>query len=390
MSTPEHVDAVVVGSGFGGSVTAYRFQDRGKRTVVLERGKAWAPGTFPRQPREVARNFWDPSQGLFGFFDIWSFDGIESLVSSCLGGGSIIYANVLLRKDAEWFVHEDGEDWPVTREDLDPHYDNVEQMMKPQRYPFGVDPYTHTAKTQAMQEAGQKLGVEWLLPNLAVTFGNPDATPVPGDRIEDGANLYGVDRYTCRLLGECNIGCNLGSKNTLDLNYLSRFEEKGGDIRTLCEVRSFAPRTGGGFEVRYVRHSAENEGRETDTRALPLETITCDRLVISAGSFGSTFLLLRNRDAFPNLSPAIGTHWCGNGDLLGFLAARKHGTRRFDPAIGAVITSALRYEGENGRGYYIEDGGYPTFVSWLLEMTDAAGTARQTAWKLYRSRAIDP
>ena len=81
MSVPERVDAVVVGSGFGGSVTAYRLQDGGKRTVVLERGKAWAPGTFPRQPREIARNFWDPSEGLFGFFDIWSFDGIESLVS---------------------------------------------------------------------------------------------------------------------------------------------------------------------------------------------------------------------------------------------------------------------------------------------------------------------
>jgi len=384
MSTPEHADAVVVGSGFGGSVTAYRLQDAGKRTVVLERGKAWAPGTFPRQPREVARNFWDPSKGLHGFFDIWSFDGIESLVSSCLGGGSIIYANVLLRKDADWFVHEDGEDWPITREDLDPHYDNVERMMKPQRYPFDVDPYAATAKTQAMQETGEQLGVEWLLPNLAVTFGNPDAPPVPGDPIEDGANLYGVERYTCRLLGECNIGCNLGAKNTLDLNYLSRFEEQGGDIRTLCEVRSFAPRAGGGFEVRYVRHSTESDGREIDTRALPLETITCDRLVISAGSFGSTFLLLRNRDALPHLSPAIGSHWCGNGDLLGFLASRAHGTRRFDPAVGAVITSALRYEGENGRGYYIEDGGYPTFVSWLLEMTDAAGATRRAVRFLWR------
>src|SRR5204863_7678827 len=125
---------------------------------------------------------------------------------------------------------------------------------------------------------------------LEVTFANSDTGPVPGDRIEDGTNLYGVERFTCRLLGECNIGCNLGAKNTLDLNYLSRFEERGGDIRTLCEVRSFAPRAGGGFEVSYVRHSTDRG--PTDTSALPLETITCDRLVISAGSFGSTFLLL--------------------------------------------------------------------------------------------------
>jgi cholesterol oxidase len=375
VSTPEHVDAVVVGSGFGGSVTAYRFQDGGKHTVVLERGKAWAPGTFPRQPSEVGRNFWDPSEGLFGFFDIWSFKGIESLVSSCLGGGSVIYANVLLRKDPEWFVHEDGEDWPVTRADLDPHYDNVEAMMKPQQYPFAAEPYASTAKTQAMQEAGQKLGVEWMLPPLAVAFANPGAQPVPGQRIVDDANLHGVDRYTCRLVGECNIGCNLGAKETLDLNYLSRFEEKGGDIRTLCEVRRFAPRAGGGFEVSYVRHSTDRG--PTDTSALPLETITCDRLVISAGSFGSTFLLLRNCDNFPEISDALGTQWCGNGDLLGFLAPRKHGTHRFEPAVGAVITSALRYDPPNGRGYYIEDGGYPSFVSWLMEVTDAPGTLRR-------------
>jgi len=384
VSAPERVDAVVVGSGFGGSVSAYRLQDGGKRTVVLERGKAWAPGTFPRQPREIARNFWDPSKGVFGFFDIWSFRGIESLVSSCLGGGSIIYANVLLRKDAEWFAHDDGEDWPVTREELDPHYDAVEQMIAPQRYPFDFEPYASTAKTQAMQEAGRQLGVPWQLPQLAVTFGNPGAAPVPGDRIDDDANLHGVHRYTCRLVGECNIGCNFGAKNTLDLNYLSRFKEKGGDIRTLCEVRSFAPRPEGGFDVRYVHHSIDDEGREHDTEALPLETIACDRLVLSAGSFGSTYLLLRNRDSFPGLSGRIGTHWCGNGDLLGFLVAQKQGTHRFDPAVGAVITSALRYDGEDGRGYYIEDGGYPTFVSWLLEMTDAHGAARRAARFLWR------
>ena len=254
--------------------------------------------------------------------------------------------------------------------------------MQPQRYPFAVEPYASTAKTQAMQEAGQKLGVEWMLPPLAVAFANPGAPPVPGQRIVDDANLHGVERYTCRLVGECNIGCNFGAKETLDLNYLSRFKEKGGDIRTLCEVRSFAPRAGGGFEVKYVRHSADAGPRDTST--LPLETITCDRLVISAGSFGSTFLLLRNRDNFPALSDRLGTQWCGNGDLLGFLAPRKQGTRRFEPAVGAVITSALRYDPAKGRGYYIEDGGYPSFVSWLLEVTDAPGTLRRALRFLWR------
>ena len=135
-----------------------------------------------------------------------------------------------------------------------------------------------------------------------------------------------------------------------------------------------------------MRHSTERGAMDTST--LPLETITCDRLVISAGSFGSTFLLLRNRDSFPAISDRLGTQWCGNGDLLGFLAPRKHGTRRFDPAVGAVITSALRYDPAQGRGYYIEDGGYPSFVSWLLEMTDAPGSIRR-AFRFLKRRIHD-
>ena len=80
MSAVEHFDAVVVGSGFGGSVTAHRLREGGKTVCLLERGKSWAPGEFPRSPRELAANFWDPSEGLFGFFDIWTFRSEERRV----------------------------------------------------------------------------------------------------------------------------------------------------------------------------------------------------------------------------------------------------------------------------------------------------------------------
>src|SRR6266567_1623030 len=124
----EEFDTIVIGSGFGGSVMAYRLQSAGLSVCVLERGKPYPPGSFPRSPNGMLRNFWDPSEGLFGLFDIWSFRGLEVLVSSGLGGGSLIYANVLLRKDERWFVREHPatpgyEYWPVTRQDLDPHYD---------------------------------------------------------------------------------------------------------------------------------------------------------------------------------------------------------------------------------------------------------------------------
>jgi len=388
----EHFDAVVIGSGFGGSVAGYRLASAGRSVVVLERGKAFPPGSFPRNPADLSRNFWDPSAGLHGMFNIWSFRGLEAVVSAGLGGGSLIYANVLLRKDEHWFVHHDPfdggfETWPISRSDLDPHYDNVEKMMNAQRYPFGSDGYD-TAKTEAMREAAKALGLDWQLPPLAVSFHNKDRPPVPGEPLaeRDFPNLHGLPRQTCRLCGECDIGCNYGSKNTLDHNYLSAARHKGAEIRTRSEVRVMRPRDGGGYEVEYVEHQQDREGHETDTAQLQRRTVTCDRLVLAAGTMGSTYLLLRNRSAFPDISRALGSRFCGNGDLLGFMVETKtkkgghEDTRRLNGAEGPVITSAIRVPDASdadgsGRGFYIEDAGFPEFAGWLVESTQAGNRA---------------
>jgi cholesterol oxidase len=168
-----HFDAIVVGSGFGGSVMAYRLAEGDLRVCLLERGKAYPPGSFPRSPYRMRENFWDPSEGLYGLYDFWSFHRIQALMASGLGGGSLIYANVLLRKDEEWFVKEDlqrggYEYWPLTRVDLEPHYDRVEGMLRPQKYPFDRAPYSDTSKTKAFGEAERKVGLEPFLPDLAV------------------------------------------------------------------------------------------------------------------------------------------------------------------------------------------------------------------------------
>jgi cholesterol oxidase len=384
----EHFDVVVVGSGFGGSVTAYRLAEGGMRVCLLERGKAYPPGSFPRTPYDMARNFWDPSEGRHGMFDLWTFNGLEALVSSGLGGGSLIYANVLLRKDPEWFVNEEGEDWPVTREELDPHYDRVERILAPTGYPFDAPPYAETPKTRAMREAADTLGLDWALPPLAVTFANGTTPPRPGDLIVEDENLHKLPRFTCRLCGECDIGCNYGSKNSLDFNYLTLFARLGGEIRIRSEVRSFA-KTDGGFEVRYVTHAPEREGHETDTGSLPTTTLTTDRLVLSAGALGTPYLLLKNADNLPGLPlRTLGTRFCGNGDLLAFLTKGVRtvdGRRRaFDPSIGPVITSRIRYEGERGRGFYIEEGGYPHFASWLVEVTEVRSRPVRAVKFLFR------
>jgi cholesterol oxidase len=392
----EHVDAVVVGSGFGGSVTAYRLAKEGIGVCLLERGKPYPPGSFARTPHAMRTNFWDPSAGLQGLFDIWSFDGIDAVISAGLGGGSLIYANVFIRKDEHWFDRTlpDGtrELWPVDRAQLDPHYDRVEQIVKPTPYPFGRAPYDATPKTRAYQEAAAKAGIHWELPDLAITFGNDPANPVPGEQIrEQIPNLHGLPRTSCQLVGECNVGCNVGAKNTLDFNYLTLAAHHGADLRTRCEVRSFAPRPEGGWLVRYVEHvDPPRPGTKVDTSRLPLREIACERLILSAGTLGTTYLLLRNAVALGGLPAPLGTRFSGNGDLLGFVAnARRRIGGEEEPwileaPIGPAITSTIRVPdasdpGGTGPGFYIQEGGYPAFASWMQEALGIPGELRRLA-----------
>jgi cholesterol oxidase len=375
------VDAVVVGSGFGGSVVACRLAEAQRSVCLLERGRRYPPGSFPRRPDEMARNFWDPSEGMHGLFDIWSFRHVESVVASGLGGGSLIYANVAIRKDERWFVRDQGpgggyESWPVTRDQLEPHYDRVEKIFGATCNPY---PYAETTpKTQAMRRAAGRLGIDWFRPPLAVTFAGPGQRP--GNPIPDSAgNLHGAPRSTCSLCGECDIGCNYGSKNTLDYTYLSMAARAGADLRDRCEVREIAP-VDGGFEVRYIRHEPENEGVRMDAARRPCHRLHCRVLVLAAGALGTTYLLLRNRRELPALSPALGTRFCGNGDLLGFTLDSPD---RLEPSLGPVITSTMRVpdeaDGGEGRGFYLQDGGYPGFVDWLLETATLAGPLSRLA-----------
>jgi cholesterol oxidase len=270
-------------------------------------------------------------------------------------------------------------------------------MLNAQRYPFDYPPFDETPKTAAFKEAADRVGREFMLPPLAVTFANDGEAPVPGEPIrEEHPNLHGRTRYTCRLVGECDIGCNYGSKNTLDYNYLSAAKRLGADLRTRCEVRSFAPREGGGYVVRFVEHDAADEGRKIDTHSSavrPVREVTCDRLVLSAGTLGSTYLLLRNRDAFPGLSRQLGTRFGGNGDLLTFAlkARRPDGSPRIlDPGYGPVITSAIRMpdalDGGEGRGFYVEDAGYPEFLSWVVHATQGPGALWR--WRRVAARIL--
>jgi len=409
---------------------AYRLAEAGLRVCLLERGKAYPPNSFARKPYDLGRNFWDPSSGLYGLFDIWSFKRSGALVSSGLGGGSLIYANIHLRKDPKWFK-EDRPDggydlWPITYEQLEPHYERVEKMMNVQKYPLNHSPYNETPKTLAMQEAGRNMRLgdqsthSWLPLNLAVSFrakkvGNPDEDdpanpPITGAQIHEALPNYHsvtmkreLPRSTCRLCGECDIGCNYGSKNTLDYTYITAAIHQRphpATVETLCEVKDIAPLDGKGYTVEYVRHNPGTIDPLTGKCPPPPRTsVSCKRLIISAGTFGSPYLLMRNLTSFPQLNrQMLGSRFSVNGDLLSFIVnskERKNGKmapRRLDPSFGPVITGAIRVgdtldgNGPQGRGFYIEDAGTPYLFSWIAELRGLPGTIMR-GLKFFKLRA---
>jgi cholesterol oxidase len=364
-SKEERFDAVVVGSGFGGSVMAYRLAEAELSVCLLERGKKWPPGSFPRTPFQFSQALWDPSEGRHGLFDVWSFKGLGALVSSGLGGGSLIYANVILPKDKEWFaeVERDGvRHWPVTHEELEPHYEAVLPFLNPVAYP---EHYRDTMKTRAFYRAAASQGLDPFYPPLAVTFGHSkDETGTPFD--DPGQNLHGAQRYTCRLVGECDAGCNFGSKNTLDFTYLSAAERLGLQIRCRHEVKAFEP-CPDGFRITVADHSDVEEGKGA---APPTwRVLFAKRLILAAGALGTPYLLLLNRSAFPDISRHLGTRFSGNGDFLAFAARSRI---PLESARGPVITTTVRVadvlDGGEGPGHYVQDGGYPVFLAWVAEM----------------------
>src|SRR3954464_9595158 len=335
--TPESFDAVVVGSGFGGSVTACRLAEAGQTVLLLERGKPYPPGSFPRTPRQVRDGaFWRPAEGLHGLWETWSFPGLGAIVSSGLGGGSLIYANVALRKDPATFADDERERWPVSYEDLEPWYEAVEARQGSAPYPSDREPYASTPKTNALLDAAERTGLHAFRPPISVSFAPPGEDP--GAPLARDPNVHHARRYACRLCGECIVGCQFGSKNTLDYTYLSAAQQAGATIRTCCEATVIARRDGGGWTLRYRQPLPAKAGHRADLldpTDAPEREVHAPVVVLAAGTLGSTLFLLANRPGLPRLSPRLGTGFSSNGDLLFFV---RGADRYLDPSTGPTHT----------------------------------------------------
>lgn len=364
-------DVIVVGSGFGGSVMTCRLAEKGYKVCLLERGKRYGMHEFPRRMDEVRNNtFWDPEDGKFGYMQFHSYykSDVFSVAASGLGGGSLIYANVLMRMPPDFFSG-----WPggIDREELDKYYDRALEMLEASPYPFNSENsyYFDTPKTAAMKWASEAMSDapdslephKFHLPELAIRFKGD----FPGHQSE---NAQGVLQSSCNKCGECDLGCNTLAKNTLDLNYLARAcnqqllgaQGKAAVIRTEALVQEIIPLDGGGYEVRYNHPK----------RLTEIQSATARKVVLSAGCIGSTSLLLKMQKygKLNNLSPMLGKKWCGNGDLEGMVFKTKD---HLLPTKGPVITSAIEYrfkDYEDGfpHGLYIQDAGIPAFVAWYV------------------------
>ncbi|GMV40150.1 MAG: cholesterol oxidase [Myxococcales bacterium] len=312
-------DFVVVGSGFGGSVSALRLAEKGWRVLVLEKGRRFAPGDFPETNWDLRRWMWGPRLGMQGIFQMSFLRHVTVLHGVGVGGGSLVYANTLpVPKDPFFRAPSWGHlaDW---KRELAPCYATARRML-------GATPNPRwTRGDQVLSEIAKEMGrSEHHHPtDVAVYFGEPGRSVT--DPYFGGE---GPSRTGCTHCGACMTGCRVGAKNTLDRNYLWLAERRGVTVVPETEVTALRPgKDGYRLEVR----PSLRPGRA--------RTITADRVVLAGGVMGTVPLLLAMKeDGLPALSDRVGDFVRTNSEaLFGVVSANPED----DFTEGVAITSIL-------------------------------------------------
>lgn len=284
-------DVLIVGSGFGGSVTALRLVEKGYKVGILEAGRRFADADFAKTSWDLRRFLWAPKLGCFGIQRVHLLRDCLILAGAGVGGGSLNYANTLYKPPAPFF--EDAQwagitDW---HDELSPFYEQAQRML-------GVVQYTRmTAADKIVKEVADEMGVgeTFVKTPVGVYFGEPGRT-VP-DPYFGGA---GPDRAGCIECGECMTGCRHGAKNTLVKNYLGLAESAGAEIIPLTTVTDLREAGDGTWDVITERTGAWlRKGRRT---------YTASHVVLAAGTWGTQHLLhhLKDTGALPALSDRVG------------------------------------------------------------------------------------
>ncbi|MBN2304623.1 MAG: GMC family oxidoreductase [Anaerolineae bacterium] len=331
-------DFVVIGSGFGGSVSALRLAEKGYRVLVLERGKRYRDEDFPRSNWNLPKFLWLPAVRCFGFMQFTMLNGVMVLHGSGVGGGSLVYANVLMEPDDRLFEAPAWRDLAEWKTVLRPHYAVAKRMLgvatNPRQWPAD-----NTLRAIA-DELGT--GANSRPTEVGVFFGTPGET-VP-DPYFDGE---GPDRAGCTHCGGCMVGCRYNAKNILVKNYLYLAEKRGVEIRSEATVRDIRPlpdaqtgdqSDGARYAVTYQRSTRLFPG----LIPAPVKTVRARNVVVAAGALGTLRLLFHCRDVartLPDLSPHLGDRVRTNSEALLGITSRTTGV---DYSEGVAITSVIQ------------------------------------------------
>ncbi len=303
------LDYAIVGSGFGGSVAAYRLSQRGYRVAVFEMGKRFGAAEFPETNWDVRRYFWAPRLGCRGILKVDPLRHLTVLSGTGVGGGSLVYGNTLFTPRDEVFAHPRLA--PLGgKAGLSPFFDQAKQMLGVVENPRMFEP-DHLLRATA-DEYGR--GHTFHRSPVGIYFGEPDVT-VP-DPYFDGR---GPARTGCNFCGGCFVGCRYGAKNTLDLNYLYLAESLGAEIHAeheVVDVRPLSPDGSSGYEIESAASGAGSRRARKVHRARGV--------IFSAGVLGTVGLLFRLKTTgrLPRLSDRLGCEVRSNGESIIGVKAR--------------------------------------------------------------------
>jgi cholesterol oxidase len=323
-------DVLIIGSGFGGSVSALRLTEKGYRVGVLEAGPRYADDEFAKTSWNLRKFLWMPKLGLYGIQRIHLLRNVMILAGAGVGGGSLNYANTLYVPQDPFFNDPQWKHISDWRAELLPHYEQAQRMLGVVQNP------TFTDADKIMKEVADDMGVgdTFVATPVGVFFG-PDGTKAPGKTVPDPYfGGVGPARTGCIECGSCMTGCRYGAKNTLVKNYLGLAETAGAQVHPMTTVTSFKQRPDGLWDVK-TAHTGRLLRRKR-------RTFTANHVILAAGTFGTQKLLFKMRDRgnLPKLSDKLGVLTRTNSESIvgaGRLSVRDD----LDLTHGVAITSSI-------------------------------------------------
>lgn len=337
-------DFVIIGSGFGGSVSALRLCEKGHKVLLIEKGRRFKPEDFPKNNWDLKRWMWVPELGMRGLFKMTFLPHLTVVHGVGYGGGSLVYANTLPVPGKTFFQADSWAKLADWEAELAPHYKTAQRML-------GATQNTHLTPIDGVMKkiAGAIGRADGFRPtDVAVYFGEPGKT-VP-DPFFGGE---GPERTGCILCGGCMLGCRHGAKNTLDRNYLYLAERRGLEVRTESEVVHVAPLPGSQGEATgengYRIETLEGSDRRTS------QVYEAKQVIFSGGVMGTVDLLLKLKEdpsGLPRLSERLGDFVRTNSESLIGVTSRD---KDVDMSRGIAISSIIHTDEHS----HIEPCRYP-------------------------------